>query len=196
MMAGFALDRRAAWLLAAALAAVTLACGGPKRPPAVVTEAPATSSTPDTAGSLGQPQSEMLDSGPDVQPVAGEGAMGQDLAADAATGGPLADVLFGFDSAELSPEAQAQLDAHAQWLRQRPSVQVTIEGHCDERGTVEYNLALGEQRARVARDYLVERGVLSARLNSVSYGKERPIDSSSGEGAWARNRRAHFVVKR
>jgi peptidoglycan-associated lipoprotein len=139
----------------------------------------------------------MVDSGPDVQPVAGEGAMGQDLAAaDAATGGPLADVLFGFDSAELSPEAQAQLDAHAQWLKQRPSVQVTIEGHCDERGTVEYNLALGEQRARVARDYLVERGVESARLNSVSYGKERPIDSASGEAAWARNRRAHFVVKR
>ncbi|MGE0453911.1 MAG: peptidoglycan-associated lipoprotein Pal [Vicinamibacteria bacterium] len=197
MMAGFATDRRAAWLLAAALAAATLACGGPKRPPAVVTEAPATSSAAETAGSLGQPQSELVDSGPDVQPVAGEGALGQDLAAaDAATGGPLADVLFGFDTAELSPEAQAQLAEHARWLKQHPTVHVTIEGHCDERGTVEYNLALGEQRARVARDYLAERGIESVRLTTVSYGKERPCDSSSDEAAWARNRRAHFVVLR
>ncbi len=197
MMAGFATDRRPALLLATALAAATLACGGPKRPAAVVTEAPATSSTAAGAGSLGQPQAELVDSGPDVQPVAGEAALGQDLpAADAATGGPLADVLFGFDTAELSPEAQAQLDGHAQWLKQHPTVHVTIEGHCDERGTVEYNLALGEQRARVARDYLAERGIESVRLNTLSYGKERPIDSSSGEAAWARNRRAHFVVQR
>lgn len=194
MMAGFA-HRRATWL-ALALAAATLACGGQKRPPALVTEAPAASSTPD-AGSLGQQPSEMVDSGPDVQPVAGEGAMGQDLAAgDTGSGGPLADVMFGYDSAELSAEARTQLDAHAQWLRQRPDAQVTIEGHCDERGTVEYNLALGEQRARVARDYLVDQGIESSRLNTVSYGKERPIDSSSGEAAWARNRRAHFVVRR
>jgi peptidoglycan-associated lipoprotein len=196
MMARLAAHRRAAWLLATALAAATLACGGPKRPPAVVTEAPATSPTPDAA-SLGQPPSETLDPGPDVQPVAGEGAYGQDLASgDMGSGGPLADVMFSYDSAELSAEARSQLDAHAQWLRQRPTVQVTIEGHCDERGTVEYNLALGEQRARVASDYLVGQGVESVRLTTVSYGKERPIDASSDESAWARNRRAHFVVRR
>jgi peptidoglycan-associated lipoprotein len=73
---------------------------------------------------------------------------------------------------------------------------VAIEGHCDERGTVDYNLALGEQRARATRDYLVSLGVAGDRLTTVSYGKERPLDPTSNEAAWARNRRAHFLVTR
>jgi peptidoglycan-associated lipoprotein len=140
-----------------------------------------------------------VDSDPDVRPLDDESAQGRDLTGVdgvAGEGGPLADVFFGYDAADLSDEARAALGRHAQWLQANPGVQVTIEGHCDERGTVDYNLALGEQRARAVHDYLVSLGVAAQRLSSVSLGKERPLDTGHGEAAWARNRRAHFVVRR
>ena len=87
------------------------------------------------------------------------------------------------------------LEKHALWLQGQRDARVTIEGHCDERGTVEYNLALGEQRARAVRDYLTSLGVAAARLKVVSYGKERPLDPGSDDAARARNRRAHFNVR-
>ena len=96
----------------------------------------------------------------------------------------------------LTDEARAILEKHALWLQNHRSAKVAIEGHCDERGTVDYNLALGEQRARAARDYLVSLGVAGDRLTTVSYGKERPLDPASNEAAWAKNRRAHFLVSR
>jgi peptidoglycan-associated lipoprotein len=107
----------------------------------------------------------------------------------------LKDVYFDYDSANLSSEAQATLDADGKVLMDNASVSVQIEGHCDERGTVEYNLALGDRRAQSARDYLVRYGVPASRLSTVSYGEERPFSTGSDESAWAQNRRAHFVVR-
>jgi peptidoglycan-associated lipoprotein len=105
------------------------------------------------------------------------------------------DILFEFDSASLSAEAQEILRAKAAWLRENPRAQVMIEGHCDERGTNEYNLALGDRRAFSSKSFLVDLGIADSRLTTISYGEERPLDSRSTEDAWAQNRRAHFVIK-
>jgi peptidoglycan-associated lipoprotein len=101
---------------------------------------------------------------------------------------------FVFDASELTQEAQQVLDEDAAVLKQHPTWVVTIEGHCDERGTAEYNLALGERRAVAARTYLVSLGISADRLHTVSYGKEFPFDPGHDEAAWAKNRRAHFVI--
>jgi peptidoglycan-associated lipoprotein len=109
---------------------------------------------------------------------------------------PLKPVFFGYDSADVSAEAQRALDANAEVLKKYSTWVITIEGHCDERGTAEYNLALGERRASAARTYLVSLGILGDRINIVSYGKEFPFDPGHTEEAWAKNRRGHFVVTR
>ena len=103
-------------------------------------------------------------------------------------------VLFGYDSSQLSSAAIATLDAQATLLNAKPSFRVKIEGHADERGTREYNLALGERRAAAARDYLLAKGVDGSRIRIVSYGKERPAVVGSNEEAWAKNRRAVTVL--
>ncbi|MDR3450714.1 MAG: peptidoglycan-associated lipoprotein Pal [Alphaproteobacteria bacterium] len=103
-------------------------------------------------------------------------------------------VFFELDQSELSSEAQATLDRQAAWLKKYATAKVTVEGHCDERGTREYNLALGERRATAAKNYLVAAGIPAARISTVSYGKERPAVVGSNEAAWAQNRRAVTVV--
>ena len=103
-------------------------------------------------------------------------------------------VLFGYDSSQLSADAMATLDAQAALLNAKPSFRVKVEGHADERGTREYNLALGERRASAARDYLVAKGVDGSRIRIVSYGKERPAAVGSNEEAWAKNRRSVTVL--
>ncbi len=105
----------------------------------------------------------------------------------------LSDVFFDFDQYNLSGEAKGTLESNARELKRVADSGVTIEGHCDERGTKAYNLALGEKRANAAKDYLVTLGVTASRINTISYGKERPFDSGHDESAWAKNRRAHFV---
>ena len=105
------------------------------------------------------------------------------------------DIHFDFDSIQLSPEAQEILNKKWKWLRKHPSATVTIEGHCDNRGTNEYNLALGEGRAQSAKTYLMDLGIDISRLNTLSYGEERPLDPQQTESAWAKNRRAHFVIE-
>ena len=105
------------------------------------------------------------------------------------------DVFFAFDSAALSEEARDVLRFKAKWMQANPGVNILIEGHTDERGTGEYNLALGERRALTARDFLVNLGVSPERIRTVSYGEERPADPGHDEEAWARNRRAHFVIE-
>jgi peptidoglycan-associated lipoprotein len=107
---------------------------------------------------------------------------------------PLKPVFFELDSAELSQASQGTLQENANVLKKYSTWQITIEGHCDERGSAEYNLALGERRALVARDYLVSLGVVVPRVRTVSYGKEFPFDPGHDEGAWLKNRRAHFVI--
>ncbi len=103
-------------------------------------------------------------------------------------------VFFAFDSAALDEKARAVLDRQAEWLLRYPHITVTIEGHADERGTREYNLALGERRAQAVKDYLVAKGVAPDRILTISYGEERPVDPGHNEAAWALNRRAVTVV--
>ena len=107
---------------------------------------------------------------------------------------PFQPLFFGFDSAEVDAAGQQVLNANAEVLKKYPTWVITIEGHADERGTAEYNLALGERRALAARTYLVSLGIPAERLKTVSYGKEFPFDPGHTEEAWAKNRRAHFVV--
>ncbi|MGD8266646.1 MAG: peptidoglycan-associated lipoprotein Pal [Desulfobacterales bacterium] len=104
-------------------------------------------------------------------------------------------VHFAFDSAALSPRGQDVLKRKAAWLNDNPGMTVVIEGHCDERGTPEYNMALGERRAESARAFLVDTGVSSSRLRTTSYGEEKPLDPRSNEEAWAKNRRAQFRIQ-
>lgn len=104
-------------------------------------------------------------------------------------------IYFEFDQAELNGEARAILSGHAQLLRKYPGVKILIEGHCDERGTIEYNLALGARRAQIVRQYLVNSGIAETRIATLSYGKERPADPGHHEGAWIKNRRAVFVIR-
>ena len=104
------------------------------------------------------------------------------------------DVYFDFDSQLLSVPAKKILDEKAAFMKRYPKVKVNIEGHCDERGTTEYNLALGERRARTALDYLVNSGVGAGMMSTISYGKERPQATGHDEASWAKNRRDHFVL--
>ncbi|OYY91231.1 MAG: peptidoglycan-associated lipoprotein [Sphingomonas sp. 28-66-16] len=101
---------------------------------------------------------------------------------------------FALDQFDIDPEARAILDSQSAWLTKYPNVRVTIEGHCDERGTREYNLALGDRRANAAKNYLAARGVSPMRITTISYGKERPIALGSDEASWAQNRRAVTIV--
>ena len=103
-------------------------------------------------------------------------------------------VYFDFDKSEIRPDMRATLDAKARFLQEFPTIRVQIEGHCDERGTVEYNIALGHRRSQSSRDYLVSLGVKPSRVDTVSYGEERPADTRSNEAGWAKNRRAKFNV--
>jgi peptidoglycan-associated lipoprotein len=103
-------------------------------------------------------------------------------------------VLFGLDMYDIDPQARAILDTQATWLQRYSNVRITIEGHCDERGTREYNLALGDRRANAAKNYLVARGIDAARISTISYGKERPAALGSDEDSYARNRRAVTVT--
>ena len=103
-------------------------------------------------------------------------------------------VHFATDSSDVDSEAQSILSRQAQWLAKFPNVSVTVEGHADERGTREYNLALGDRRANSAKNFLVQAGVSASRISVISYGKERPVATGSDEGSWAQNRRAVTVV--
>ena len=103
-------------------------------------------------------------------------------------------VYFAFDSAALDPRAQQTLSRQAAFLKVNPSIKITVEGHCDERGTREYNLALGERRASASRDFLLAQGIDAARVRIVSYGKERPVVEGSNEAAWAKNRRSATMI--
>jgi peptidoglycan-associated lipoprotein len=108
----------------------------------------------------------------------------------------LGSVYFEYDSFALTSDSKAKLTAAAEWIKNNASINVQIEGHCDERGTTEYNLALGERRAGAVKDFLVGKGVNSAQLSTISYGEERPATQGSDESAWGQNRRAEFVSAR
>jgi peptidoglycan-associated lipoprotein len=124
--------------------------------------------------------------------VAGEGA-GSNIPAPVADG-PLKDINFAFDSYKLDTTAKSILNGNAEWLKANSGSKVQVEGHCDERGTNEYNMVLGANRARAAMDYLRGAGVEASRMSTVSYGEELPLDPAHNEAAWAKNRRDHFKV--
>lgn len=103
-------------------------------------------------------------------------------------------IYFDYDKFNVKPEYRGTLNKVADWLKKNSDYKVRIEGNCDERGTAEYNLALGEKRANSAKDYLVKLGIDKAKINTISYGKEKPVDPGHNEEAWTKNRNAHFVV--
>jgi peptidoglycan-associated lipoprotein len=113
---------------------------------------------------------------------------------DSNKAGPLQTVYFDFDSSALGSTTRATLEANALFLKENDNIDVQIEGHCDERGGIQYNLALGERRARAVKDYLIAAGVSSSRVTIVSFGKERPVEFGHDESAWGKNRRANFVI--
>ncbi len=175
--------RKSSTTLIAALALIAVA-GCSKKRPAELPPPPGAAQGADTGQGAG-------------------GANGEGRVAGAALPGSAADfkqsvqsdtVHFGLDQYDIDPEARAILDVQVAWLAKYPDVRVTLEGHCDERGTREYNLALGDRRANAAKNYLAERGVSPSRISTISYGKERPVALGSDEASWAQNRRAVTVV--
>ena len=127
------------------------------------------------------------------EPLAADSVAGRSLD-DLNRDSPLRPVYFDYDSSEVTDGGRSILQANAGVLKKYPTWAVTIEGHCDERGTAEYNLALGERRAVAARTYLISLGIDANRMRTVSYGSEFPFDPAHTESAWSRNRRAHFVI--
>jgi peptidoglycan-associated lipoprotein len=124
------------------------------------------------------------------------GAAGAAGTAAASAGtSPLKDVFFEYDKAIIGPEQKTALNDNVNWLKANGRVKVVIEGHCDERGTAEYNLGLGDRRAKALRDYLVISGITADRISTISYGKERPFVVGHDENAWKMNRRGHFAVQ-
>ena len=177
-----------ALMLVAVLAA---GCGKKKQPttmPAPPATAPEVTTPPD------KPAQPVEEATPVPQPTIEEDAIGGKSLDDLNRDSPLKPAFFGLDSAELDADGQATVQANAELLKKYSSWAINIEGHCDERGTAEYNLALGERRAVAVRTYLVSLGISPDRVRTVSYGKEFPFDPAHTEEAWSKNRRAHFVI--
>jgi peptidoglycan-associated lipoprotein len=180
-------------MFALLLMSITIvACGGNKPPVARPTPPPPPPATASTRPPA-PPEPVAEPTIVPAEPVRDESISSASLD-DLNRNSPLKPVFYDYDSSELSGDGQAALDANAALLKRYPTWTVTIEGHCDERGTAEYNLALGERRAVTARAYLVSLGVPGDRLRTVSYGKEFPFDPGKTEAAFAKNRRAHFVI--
>ncbi|MEC7616233.1 MAG: peptidoglycan-associated lipoprotein Pal [Pseudomonadota bacterium] len=155
--------------------------------------AASSASTSSSSGSSGSSGSSSSSSGGSASSSSSSGITDKASAEDAlaAIGNT---VFFDYDSSALSADAEGTLMRQAAFLNANPALTVTLEGHCDERGTREYNLALGERRGSAARDFLLAQGVDSARIRVVSYGKERPAAAGSNESSWAKNRRAATVI--
>jgi peptidoglycan-associated lipoprotein len=169
-----------------------VACRGKKQPP-VARPTPPPPSEPTTTAPPGPPAPTQEPAIPQ-EPMVDETDLNAKDLDTLNRESPFQPVFFGFDSSEIESGAQATLNANAELLKKYPTWTITIEGHADERGTAEYNLALGERRALAARNYLVSLGIAADRLRTISYGKEFPFDPGHNEEAWAKNRRAHFVV--
>lgn len=187
------------------IAAVSAGCARRPRPtaaPAPPAEAPAPDTKEEAPAIAAEPEPPYR-TGEVSAPTPTEGTPGRmaeervargEEGSEVAAVEELEDIHFGFDRYDIRPDARPALEKNAQWIREHPQARVQIEGHCDERGTVEYNLALGDRRARSTRDYLISLGVDPGQLSTVSFGEERPLDPDHNEEAWARNRRAHFVL--
>ena len=184
--------RRIAVVLTAISLAAAVACG--KKAPPVARPAP----PPPTTGTAPSPPPSPPDPVREPTSIPAEPVRDDAIASasldDLNRNSPLKPVFYELDSSEVSPAGQKVLDENATLLKRYGSWAITIEGHCDERGSAEYNLALGERRAVAARAYLVAQGISADRLRIVSYGKEFPFDPGHDEAAFGKNRRAHFVI--
>lgn len=187
---------KSTWLVAVIVALVlTGACGAKKPPIAQPIQPPAMAPEPDVVPPTPPaPTPVPVTESPLLTPKVPDDPMASRSVDDLNRESPLQPAFYDYDSAELSAAARTVLDANAVVMRKYPAWAITVEGHCDERGTAEYNSALGERRAAAARTYLVSLGIPAERLRIVSYGKEFPFDPGHAETAWAKNRRAHFVI--
>jgi peptidoglycan-associated lipoprotein len=181
-------------MVLAVLITLTISACAKKQPP-VARPMPPPASTAGTGGTAPppppQPVSEPVLVPP--EPVAEDAIAGRTLD-DLNRDSPLKPLFFELDSSEVSAEGQRVLQENAAIMKKYPTWQITVEGHCDERGTAEYNLALGERRALAAKNYLVSLGIPADKVKTVSYGKEFPFDPGHDDRAWSNNRRAHFVI--
>jgi peptidoglycan-associated lipoprotein len=187
-------DSKAAMVLIAATMCAAIACGGNKPPVARPVPPPPTDPAA-TASSRppGPPEPVREPTLVPPEPVRSDNISSASLD-DLNRNSPLKPVFFEYDSSDLTEAGMTVLNENAATLKTNATWTITIEGHCDERGTAEYNLALGERRAVTARAYLVSLGLSAERLRTVSYGKEFPFDPGHDEGAFSKNRRAHFVI--
>ena len=186
--------RSAAWVGLAGLAVAAAACGAKNPPVARSAPPPGSSAAPLAEARPPAPPEPVRE--PTIvppEPVRDDRISSGSLD-DLNRNSPLKPVFFEYDSSEITPDGKTALDTNAATLKRNNGWSITIEGHCDERGTAEYNLALGERRAVAARAYLVSLGVPADRLKWVSYGKEFPFDPGHDEIAYVKNRRAHFVI--
>jgi peptidoglycan-associated lipoprotein len=177
------------------LVAALLLAGCARRQPPVARPAPGAPTPPAVTSAAPPPAPERIEEALPVppEPIPEDSIANRSLD-ELNRDSPLQPIFFPLDSAELDDSGRAAATANAELLRRYPTWIVTIEGHCDERGTAEYNLALGERRAVAAKTYLVSLGISPDRLRTVSYGKEFPFTPGQDESAWAQNRRAHFVI--
>lgn len=183
-----------AWLVIVVVAvAVTAAIGCAKEPEIGTTSpaGPAASAPPPSGPPPAPPRSETAVTQP---PAPRETTVTPTPQPTATQASPLKDVYFDYDASTLTDEAKRVLNGDIAWLKANPRGQITLEGHCDERGTSEYNLGLGDRRAKAVREYLVAAGVDGRRIRTISYGKERPFVQGHDESAWRWNRRAHFEI--
>jgi peptidoglycan-associated lipoprotein len=181
-------------MVVAVLMTLTISACAKKQPP-VARPMPPPSAIP-TAGGTAPPPPPQPVSEPVLvppEPMAEDAIAGKSLD-DLNRDSPLKPLFFELDSSDVSAEGQRVLQENAGIMKKYPAWQITIEGHCDERGTAEYNLALGERRALAAKNYLVSLGVPADKVKTVSYGKEFPFDPGHDDSAWSKNRRAHFVI--
>jgi peptidoglycan-associated lipoprotein len=180
-------SRFMATVVATLFAAAFIGTGCSKKPPQAPPQPPPAQEQP-KAEEVPPPPPPQEEAKPVTESVLSESL--QDLNAK----GYLKDAFFDFDKSELRDDARTALASDADWLKQYSSIQVLIEGHCDERGTEEYNLALGDRRANAAKEYLASLGVDGSRMKTVSYGKDRPFCTEHTEDCWQQNRRAHLVI--
>jgi len=186
-------EAKALLVLVLLLTVVVAACKGKAKPPVARPMPPpmaGSGTNPPPPPGPPQPVSEPVV----VPPMPAEDTIGTKSLDDLNRDSPLRPLFFPLDSSDVSSEGQQLLQANAAVLKKYPTMQITIEGHCDERGTAEYNLALGERRALAAKNYLVSLGIAADKVKTVSYGKEFPFDAGHDESAWSKNRRAHFVI--
>lgn len=187
-------NSRALIVLVLLLTVVVAACKGKNKPPvARPMPPPGVTNNPNAGGPPPAPPVPVNEPVP-VPPMPTEDAVTSKSIDDLNRNSPLSPLFFELDSAEVSGPGQQVLQTNASVLKKYPGMQVTVEGHCDERGTAEYNLALGERRALAAKNYLVSLGIPADRIKTVSYGKEFPFDPGHDDSAWQKNRRAHFVI--